>query len=110
MGGKAGMKLIVIDDHILFREGLTKLIGRQPDMTVVGEGGTVRDAVELVRKYRPDLILMDFKLPDGTGVEAARAIIAEQPNARIVFLTSQEDDGSLFAVVRMGAKGLLNKN
>jgi DNA-binding NarL/FixJ family response regulator len=104
------MKLIVIDDHILFREGLTKLIARQSDMTIVGEGGSVRDAVELVRKHRPDLILMDFKLPDGTGVDAARTIMAEQPNARIVFLTNQEDDESLFSVVRMGAKGLLNKN
>lgn len=104
------MKIIVIDDHILFREGLTKLIARQPDMTIVGEGGSVRDAVELVRKFRPDLVLMDFKLPDGTGVDAARAIIAEQPNARIVFLTNLEDDESLFSVVRMGAKGLLKKN
>lgn len=104
------MKLIIVDDHILFREGITKLIARQSDMTVVGEGGSVREAVELARRLRPDLILMGFSLPDGTGLNAARAILSEQPNAKIVFLTNHDHDEDLFAVVRMGAKGLLAKN
>ena len=104
------MKLVIVDDHILFREGITQLIARQTDMTIIGEGGSVREAIELVRKLRPDLILMGFSLPDGTGLDAASAILSEQPNAKIIFLTSHDDNESLFAVVRMGAKGLLNKN
>jgi DNA-binding NarL/FixJ family response regulator len=104
------MKILIVDDHILFREGLISLVTRQPDMTVVGEGGSVREAIEQARKLRPDLILMDFTMPDGTGLDAATAILSEQPNAKIVFLTIHDDDERLFAAVRLGAKGYLMKN
>jgi DNA-binding NarL/FixJ family response regulator len=104
------LKILIIDDHILFREGMASLISRQPDMSVVGVGGSVREALELSRKLRPDLILMEFSLPDGTGLDAAQAILGEQPRARIVFLTAHNDDERLFSAVRMGAKGFLMKN
>ena len=104
------MKIIVIDDHILFREAITLQINRQADMSVVGVGGSVRDAADLARKLRPDLILMDFSLPDGTGLDAAQFILSEQPNAKIVFLTTHDDDERLFSAVRMGARGYLLKN
>jgi len=104
------MKILVIDDHILFREGLIQLISRQTDMTVVGEGGSVREALELSRRLHPDLLLMDFTLPDGTGVDAARTVLAEQPRLKIIFLTMHDDDERLFTAVRMGAKGYLVKN
>jgi DNA-binding NarL/FixJ family response regulator len=104
------MKIIVVDDHILFREGITLQINRQADMSVVGVGGSVRDAADLARKLRPDLILMDFSLPDGTGLDAAQFILSEQPNAKIVFLTTHDDDERLFSAVRMGARGYLMKN
>ena len=116
------MKILIVDDHILFRDGITQLIASQSDMTVVGEGGSVREAVELTRKLRPDLILMDFSLPNGASLEAACAILSEQPNTKIVFLTNPDDypdqgdprttegNENLFAAVRMGAKGLLAKN
>jgi DNA-binding NarL/FixJ family response regulator len=104
------MKIIIIDDHILYREGLTLQINRQADMNVVGIGGSVREATDLARKLRPDLILMDFNLPDGTGLDAAQYILSEQPNAKIVFLTSQNDDERLFSAVRLGARGYLLKN
>jgi len=104
------MKILVVDDHILFREGLISLVSRQPDMVVVGEGGSVRDAIEQARKLRPDLILMDFSMPDGTGLDAARTILSEQPNAKIIFLTIHDDDERLFAAVRLGVKGFLMKN
>lgn len=104
------MKIIIIDDHILFREGLTGQLARQPDMIVVGVGGSVREAIDQARKLRPDLILMDFTLPDGTGLDAAQIILGEQPAAKIVFMTTHDDDERLFAAVRMGAKGYLMKN
>lgn len=104
------MKIMVVDDHILFREGLTSLFARQTDMTLVGECGTVAEAVKLVRQTAPDLVLMDFNLPDGTGVDATRMILAERPDIKIVFLTVNEDEESLLAAVRMGAQGFLLKN
>ena len=104
------MKLLVVDDHILFREGLVSLISRQPDMQVLGEAGTVAEAVEMARHHKPDLILMDFNLPDGNGLDATRIILAENPQVKIVFLTIYDEDERLFAAVRLGAKGYLLKN
>lgn len=104
------MKLVVVDDHILFREGLVSLLSRQPDMQVLGEAGTVAEAVDLVRRFKPDMILMDFNLPDGNGLDATRIILAENPQAKIVFLTIYDEDVRLFGAVRLGAKGYLLKN
>ncbi len=104
------MKILIIDDHVLFREGLISLVTRQPDMSVVGEGGTVREAIELSRVLQPNMILMDFSLPDGTGLDAAEVIMREQPDMRIIFLTIHDDDERLFAAIRLGAKGFLMKN
>jgi DNA-binding NarL/FixJ family response regulator len=104
------MRLLVVDDHVLFREGLVSLIARQPDMEVIGEGGTVSEAVDLILQLHPDLVLLDFNLPDGSGLDASRIILAEMPQARIVFLTIFDDDERLFAAIRLGAKGYLLKN
>ena len=104
------MKLIVVDDHILFREGLAAIIRSEPDFEIVGHAGTVREAIELARALKPDMVLMDFGLPDGTGVDATRSILAEHPRCKIVFLTMSEEDERLFASIRSGAKGYLLKN
>lgn len=104
------MRILLVDDHVLFREGLRGLLAAQPDIDVVGEAGAVSEAVALAQKLQPDLILMDFSLPDGTGLEATQAILAAQPRAKIVFLTFHEDDERLFAALRSGAKGYLLKN
>ena len=104
------MRLLIVDDHILFREGLVGLIKGQADMTVVGEAGSVCEAIQSARELCPDLILMDFGLPDGTGLEATQAILAERPETNIVFLTIHERDTRLFAAIRSGAKGYLLKN
>ena len=61
------MKLVIVDDHVLFREGLAAIIRPEPDMEIVGQAGTVQEAIELARVLKPDMILMDFGLPDGTG-------------------------------------------
>jgi len=104
------MKILIIDDHVLFREGLAAIVRPQEDIEIVGMGGTVREAIELAKTLRPDIILMDFNLPDGTGAEAARTILEEMPPCKIIFLTMSEDDDDLFAAIRSGAKGYLMKN
>ena len=104
------MKILIVDDHVLFREGLVSLFSRQSDMTVVGEAGTVEEAINIARRVHPDVILMDFSLPDGTGLEATRAVLSDHPETKIVFLTIHDDDERLFAAIRAGAKGFLIKN
>lgn len=109
-GRASPTRVLLVDDHVLFREGLVSLLDPQPDMKVVGQAGSVREAIGLARQLQPDLVLMDISLPDGTGVEATRAILAERPVTRIVFLTVHEDDEQLFAAIRAGARGYLFKN
>jgi len=107
---KSLIRLIVVDDHILFREGLISIVRSEPDMEIVGQAGNVREAVEIVSSVKPDIVLMDFGLPDGTGVEATQAILKEYPECKVVFLTMSEEDDDLFAAIRSGAKGYLLKN
>lgn len=104
------MKILIVDDHILFREGLLSLLNGQSDTQVVGQAGSVQEATVLATELRPDLVLMDFGLPDGTGLDATRAILAIRPETKIVFLTMHEDDERLFEAIRTGAKGYLLKN
>jgi two-component system nitrate/nitrite response regulator NarL len=108
--GSFVIRLLLVDDHVLFREGLVSLIAPQPDLQVIGEAGTVREAVTLAGKLHPDIVLMDQSLPDGDGVEATQAILAEWSNTKIVFLTVHEDDDTLFAAIRAGAVGFLFKS
>ncbi len=104
------MRILIVDDHVLFREGLVSLLKAQPDITVIGEAGCVHEAVAMARELGPDLVLMDFGLPDGTGLDATQAILADRPEINIVFLTVHEQDDRLFAAIRSGAKGYLLKN
>lgn len=104
------IRTVIVDDHTLFREGLASIIQLEPDIEVSGLAGTVQEAVEIVRTLKPDLVLMDFVLPDGTGADATRMMLKEQPDCKIIFLTMSEDDENLFAAIRSGAKGYLLKN
>jgi DNA-binding NarL/FixJ family response regulator len=104
------MKIIIVDDHILFREGLAAIIRSETDIEIMGQAGSVQEAIALVNTLKPDLVLMDFGLPDGTGAEATRAILKEHPQCKIIFLTMSEEDEHLFAAIRSGAKGYLLKN
>jgi len=104
------MKIVIVDDHVLFREGLTAIIGSEPDIEIIGQAGTVQEAIEMVKISKPDMVLMDFGLPDGTGAEATRAILQEHPECKVVFLTMSEEDDDLIAAIRSGAKGYLLKN
>ncbi|RPJ40563.1 MAG: DNA-binding response regulator [Chloroflexi bacterium] len=104
------MRILIVDDHILFREGLTGLLRAQPDMEIVGECGSVHEAVEQALLEKPEVILMDFSLPDGTGLEATQAILADLPATQIIFLTVHDNDERMISAMRAGARGYLLKN
>jgi len=104
------IRLFVVDDHILFREGLIAIVRSAPDVEVVGQAGSVSEAIELIQTIKPDIVLMDFGLPDGTGADATRAILKKYPECKIVFLTMSEEDEDLFEAIRSGAKGYLLKS
>jgi DNA-binding NarL/FixJ family response regulator len=104
------MKILIIDDHVLFREGLAAIIRPQTDIEIAGMAGSVREAIEMAKKQKPEIILMDFNLPDGTGADAARTILEMDPSCKLIFLTMSEEDDDLFAAIRSGAKGYLMKN
>lgn len=103
------IRVVICDDHEVVREGLRGLIGRQAGMTVVGEAGTVAEAVEAATRASPDVVIMDVRLPDGSGVEACRAIREARPEVKVIMLTSYADDEALFASILAGAAGYLLK-
>jgi DNA-binding NarL/FixJ family response regulator len=86
------MRIFIVDDHVLFREGLASIISTYPDIEIAGMAGTVQEAVELARTIKPDIVLMDFSLPDGTGAEATRSILEEYPDCKTIFLTMSEEE------------------
>ena len=103
------IRILIVDDHLLFREGLAAIIRSEPDIDVVGLAGSIRDATEAARAAQPDIILMDFGLPDGTGADATSQILKEFPSCKIIILTVSERDEDLFSAIRNGAKGYLLK-
>ena len=104
------IRVMIVDDQVLFREGLSGLLGSQPDFTVVGEAGDGEEAVALARELSPDLVLMDIRMPKMTGLDATRIIRREVPEAKIVILTVSDDDDDLFEAIKAGAIGYLLKN
>lgn len=102
-------RVLICDDHEVVREGLRGLIGRQPGLTVVGEAGTVAESIEMAARAKPDVVIMDVRLPDGSGVEACRAIREARPETKVIMLTSYADDEALFASILAGASGYLLK-
>lgn len=107
---QTSQSILVVDDHVLFREGLVSLFNSAPDFHVVDQAGTIRDGVEKACHFKPDIILMDFSLPDGTGLDATRVILNELPMCKIIFLTVYETNENLLEAIRLGAKGYLLKN
>jgi DNA-binding NarL/FixJ family response regulator len=102
-------RLLVVDDHEVVRQGLVALLDRRAGFQVVAEAGTVSEAIDQARKFRPDLVIMDVRLPDGTGIEACREIRAELPDTRVVILTSFPDEEAVLAAIVAGASGYLLK-
>jgi len=104
------MRIFIVDDHVLFREGLSAILKQEGDIEVVGLAGTIHEAVKAVDRLKPDIVLMDFNLPDGTGVEATQEILQENPNCKVVFITMSDDEGDMLAAIHSGAVGFLLKN
>lgn len=103
------MRVLLVDDHALVRAGIASLL-RASGLAVVAEAGDGDEAIRLTRELRPDLVLMDVRMPRRNGLEATRAIKAEWPDVKIVMLTVSDDEADLFEAVRSGAEGYLLKN
>ena len=106
-GGR--IRIVCVDDHRVVREGIAAVLGRQPDMEVVGSGATGLQAIELFRAHRPDIVVMDLQMPVMGGLEAIQAIRAEAPEARIVVLTMYHGDEDIYRAVAAGAATYLLK-
>ncbi len=104
------IRVLLVDDHALFRKGLASLIAPLEDMEVVGEAGDGREALERARELMPDLILMDIQMPGWDGLKAMRLIKEQMPYVKIVMLTISDDDTDLFEAIKSGAEGYLLKN
>ena len=104
------IRVLIADDHPLFRDGMLGLLGSLADMEVVGEASSGEQAMELARELQPDVILMDIKMPGINGIEATREILHTSPRIGVLVVTMFEDDDSVFAAMRTGARGYLLKD
>ena len=102
--------ILLVDDYVLFREAMEHIFRSHTEYQIVGQAGTAQDAITLARELHPDLVLMDYSLPDENGAEATQKIIKENPRTIVVFLTVFDSDEFLFSAIRSGAKGYLLKS
>jgi len=109
VAAKQKIRMMLVDDHEVVRLGLRALFSQTGKIEVVAEAGTVADAIERAAKHRPDLVLMDLRLPDGTGLDACRDILSANPGTRVLFLTSHSDEEAVTSTILAGAAGYLLK-
>lgn len=103
-------KVLLVDDHILFRKGLISLLSTRDDIEIVGECSDGAEAVNRTRELMPDVVLMDIRMPGLNGIDATRRITTEMPHVKVIMLTVSEEDSDLFEAIRSGARGYLLKN
>ena len=103
------IKVLIVDDHEVVRMGLRSLLNRESSVQVVGEAGSVAEAVEMASRFGPDVVVMDIRLPGGSGVEACREIRARSPKVQVIMLTSYADDEAVLASIMAGAAGYFLK-
>ncbi len=106
----APIRVLLVDDHEVVRRGLQAILERNVEITVVGEAGTVAGAVQEAERVRPDVVVMDLRLPDGSGVDACRQVRAQDENVKVLILTSHADEDALFSAVLAGASGYVLKD
>jgi DNA-binding NarL/FixJ family response regulator len=106
----APLRILLVDDHLLFRKGLIRLLDAQPDFHVVGEAEDGLEAIEQTGQLHPDVVLMDIRMPKCDGLEATRRIKAQMPSVQVVMLTVSDDEEDLVAAVKSGADGYLLKD
>lgn len=104
------IRVVVVEDHPLYRHGLCAMLAATPDMTVIGEIGDGNQAPALVQELQPDVVLMDVQLPGQSGIAATRIITANSPQVRVLILSLFQDDDSVFAALRAGARGYILKD
>lgn len=109
MSSRRKIKVLSVDDHPLLREGLAAIVNSQDDLEMVAQAASGREAIQLFRQHRPDVTLMDLRMPDGSGIDVVSAIVAEFPDARIVMLTTFEGDVEIQRSLAAGARGYLLK-
>lgn len=102
-------RILLVDDHEVVRLGLKALLERHPNFIVVAEASTAREAIEHVKTYSPDVVVMDIRLPGGSGIEACQEITTNHPDTRVIMLTSYAEDEMLFSAIRAGAAGYVLK-
>ena len=105
----ATLRLLVVDDHEVVRQGLVALLDRREGFQVVAEAGTVAEAIEQAERFQPEIVIMDVRLPDGSGIEACREIRERRPETRIIMLTSYPDEEAVLSAIVAGASGYLLK-
>jgi DNA-binding NarL/FixJ family response regulator len=105
----AKQRILLVDDHEVVRLGLRALLEHHPQFEVVGEAGTAREGIEQTNRHRPDIVLMDIRLPGASGIEACEEITKSFPDTRVVMLTSYAEDEMLFSAIRAGASGYVLK-
>lgn len=103
------LRLLVVDDHEVVRQGLVALLDRRSGFEVVAQAGSVAESVTMAARHEPDLVIMDVRLPDGSGIEACREIRAARPETRVVMLTSYPDEEAVLSAIIAGASGYLLK-
>jgi DNA-binding NarL/FixJ family response regulator len=104
------LRLLIADDHPLFRKGMRTLLGTVPDFALVGEAETGQEAVTRSLDLQPDIVLMDLQMPGGSGIEATREIVVASPTTKVLVVTLFEDDDSVFAALRAGSRGYVLKD
>ena len=109
MSAAKTLKVLVVDDHDIVRKGLTTLISRQQDLSVAGEAGTAAEAVAKANELAPDVVVLDIRLPDASGIEACREIRSQNSNIKVLMLTSYSDEEAVMGSIMAGASGYLLK-
>lgn len=104
------IKILIIDDHAMFREGVKRVIEMEPDFEVVGQAGTGEEGFQLVQELDPEVILMDINMPNMNGVEATEKILSIKPDAKIIILSIHDDEFYVFRTLESGARGYLLKD
>ena len=110
MSGPTLIRVLIVEDHAVVAEGLAALLSAQSDIEVVGKAHSVADANQLAGKVEPDVALLDFRLPDGTGADAARGIRRAHPRTKLIFLSREDGDAARLAAVEAGASGFIHKS
>jgi DNA-binding NarL/FixJ family response regulator len=110
MTAKPALTVLIADDHPVVREGLRGMLSAEPGLTVVAEASSGGEAVVMARQYRPDVVLMDLRMPGGDGVQATSGVLAAAPGSRVVVLTTYETDADIIRAVEAGATGYLLKD